>query len=84
MSRITRTRLWDTPVAIALSIRSTAATVGPGGDNFMKVDILPRPGVAPAAPLADVGARPVLAETVKAGGTDQRSWEGPAVTTLVI
>jgi hypothetical protein len=86
MSSSGNKRAWVAPVATALSIRSTAGTVGPGADNFMKVDPYHRQGIAPTAPLADVGALPIpsQSETVRAGDTDQRTWEGPVVTTLVI
>ena len=70
-------------VAIVLSIRSTAGTAGPGTDYFMRLGFY-GPGVAPTAPLADVGALPVPSETAKAGETDQQTWEGPAITALVI
>ncbi len=86
MSSFSHKRAWETPVAIALSIRSTASGAGPGPDNFLRTDMFNRPGIAPTAPLADVGALPVPALTVtaKLGDADHRTWEGPVVTTLVI
>ncbi len=78
-------RTWVAPLATALSIRSTAGGVGPGPDNFLKFDYSHRPGGAPAAPLADVGVRPISSqfETVKTDSAEW-TWESPAVTTLVI
>jgi hypothetical protein len=84
MSSVNHKRVWDAPVATALSIRSTAATMGPGSDVFLLRDFAYGPSASPIAPLAEVGALPVPSETVKAGETDQRTWEGPAVTTLAI
>jgi hypothetical protein len=81
MSSSGHKRVWEAPVAIALSIRSTASLVGFGPDNFQKGDNLGRPGVDRTAPLADVGALPIpsRSESVKA---DERTWDAPAVTTL--
>ena len=86
MSSCSYKRAWEAPVATVLSIRFTAGSAGPGPDNFMRFDYSHRPNVAPTAPLADVGALPVPShiETAKAGDAEQRTWEGPAVTTLVI
>ena len=84
MASVGHKRAWEVPVAITLSIRGTAGTAGPGTDYFMRLGFYNRAGVAPTAPLADVGALPVPSETAKTGETDRRTWERPAVTTFVI
>ncbi len=86
MSSFSHKRAWEAPVAIRLPIRSTAGTIGSGADNFMRVDPYHRPGVAPTAPLADVGAVPVRPrpEAATTADADQHAWESPTVTTSVI
>ena len=83
MSSCNQTRAWEAPVATALSIRSTANQAGSGGDTFLRLDNLGRNAVAPAAPISEVNSvAPVRTET--ATGSDQRTWEGPVVTSRTI
>jgi hypothetical protein len=75
-------RAWEAPVATALSIRATANMTGGGPDTFLRQDISHRHGLAPTAPMVDVGALPVPArESIKAESS-QQTWEAPAVTTV--
>lgn len=77
-------RLWEPPVATALSIRGTAGLTGAGSDNFARQDIFHRPGIFPTAQMTDVGALPipVRTETAKGSEADLRTWEAPVVTTV--
>ncbi len=74
-------RSWEAPVAATLSIRSTAATMGPGSDAFVLRDFAFGPRTAAVAPLADVGAPSISSgsATVEASAADPRTWEAPAV-----
>jgi hypothetical protein len=84
MSASTHKRVWEAPVATALSIRSTANLTGYGPDNYLRGDNLGGPRIDRTAPLADVGALPVpsRSESVKAPAADQRNWDAPAVAAL--
>ena len=86
MSSFSHSRAWEAPVATALSIRCTANLMGKSGDNFMKESFLSPNAVVPTAPKVEAGALPIPAhaETATGSEADQRTWEGPIVTTLII
>ena len=80
--RAIHARTWVAPAAAALPIRSTANRAGFGPDTFLQQDVIGRPGIAPVAPPAE--AVPVRTQAATAREPDRRSWQTPAVTTLVI
>ncbi len=83
MSSCYNKRAWEAPVATALSICATANMTGGGPDTFLRQDISHRPGLAPTAPMADVGALAIPAHNATAKSEqDQRTWETPAVTSV--
>jgi hypothetical protein len=77
-------RVWDRPLVINLSVRKTAATVGPGADTFLKMDVYGRPGLTPTAPLVDVGARPMPVQAMTSVEPDRREWQTPLMSTLSV
>ncbi len=76
-------RAWEAPVSTALSIRSTAGTVGPGGDNFMKHAVYGERATPPAAPAMGSSPDPTGGQTI-ATGEPERTWESPIVKALPI
>jgi hypothetical protein len=80
-----RNRLWEAPVATALSIRRTAnVNLGPGADQYLLMEFYRGPRAAAPELPAEAPPVPSRSHTVAACSADQRAWQAPAVIALGI